>query len=453
MSFDNTSTLQRPALRLWLRLCLLLSLSLNATANDTIQTTSLDEQTYLLALYQHLHRNPEISFQEVTTAKRIARELNTAGFTVTTGIGGHGVVAILKNGAGPTVMLRTDMDGLPVLEQTRMPYASSVTTIDENGDTVPVMHACGHDIHMTTAIGTARWLSNHRDQWQGTLMVIGQPAEERGAGAEAMLADGLFTRFPRPDYNLAFHVAANIPAGDIAFTRGYAMANVDSVDILVKGVGGHGAYPHLAKDPVVLAARIINDLQTLVSRELSPLDPGVITVGSIHGGTKRNVIPDSVKLELTVRSYSDPVRKQLLDGISRIATAEARGYGLPDQLLPEITHADRYTPAVYNTPALTDQLLPILRKTLGKEAVYEVPAVMGGEDFARYGRQQPLIPTHLFKLGSVSTEIFEKAEATHTKLPSLHSPFFAPEPKQSIATGIKAMTAMVMGLMPIKNSD
>jgi amidohydrolase len=402
----------------------------------------------LQSLYQDLHRNPEISFQEVKTSQRLAAEFADAGFTVTSKVGGYGVVAILNNGDGPTVMLRTDMDALPVKELTGKPYASTATTIDEKGNTVPVMHACGHDIHMTIAVGTARWLASHLDEWQGTVMIIAQPAEERGAGAKAMLADGLFKRFPRPNYNLALHVSAGLPTGTIAFTRGYAMANVDSVDILVKGIGGHGAYPHLTKDPVVLAARIISDLQTLVSRELSPLDPGVITVGSIHGGTKRNVIPDSVKLELTVRSYSDEVRRHLLDGIARVAKAEARSYGLPDNLLPEIAYGDYYTPAVYNTPELTEQMLPVLRDALGEKAVLEVPPVMGGEDFARYGREEPRIPSHMFKLGSVPLNIVEQAKVDNASLPSLHSAFFAPEPRQTIATGIIAMTSMVIALLP-----
>ncbi len=431
---------------------LIVSLGLALSLSQaTVKAAENAEITDLLSLYKDLHRNPEISFQEEKTAQRLASEFTDAAFDVTNNVGGHGVVAFLKNGEGPTVMLRTDMDALPVKEQTGKPYASTATTVDEGGNIVSVMHACGHDIHMTTAVGSARWLSTHRDQWQGTVVIIAQPAEERGAGSRAMLADGLFTRFPRPDYNLALHVSADLPAGVIAYTRGYAMANVDSVDILVKGIGGHGAYPHLTKDPVVLAARIISDLQTLVSRELSPLDPGVITVGSIHGGTKRNVISSWVKLELTVRSYSDEVRKQLLDGIARIAQAEARSYGLPDSLLPVITNGDYYTPAMYNTPELTEQMLPVLRKALGEKAVLEVPPVMGGEDFARYGRQEPLIPSHMFKLGSVAPDVLERTRANNSNLPSLHSPFFAPEPKASITTGIKAMTAMVTALLPVSN--
>lgn len=429
-----------------LGLCLQLNVGITNAAEK--ETTEIAELPYLLSLYEDLHRNPEISFQEARTAKRLSKELSDAGFEVTSNVGGHGVVALLKNGEGPTVMLRTDMDALPVKEQTGKAYASTATTIDDTGKTVSLMHACGHDIHMTTAVGTARWLSGHRDQWQGTVLIIAQPAEERGAGARAMLADGLFERFPRPDYNLALHVSAYLPAGTVGYAPGFAMANVDSVDILVKGVGGHGAYPHKTKDPVVLAARIVSDLQTLISRELSPLDPGVITVGSIHGGTKRNVIPDSVKLELTVRSYSDESRQQLLDGITRIVKAEAQGYGLPEDLLPEITNGDYYTPAVYNTPALTERMLPVLREQLGDSAVVKVAPVMGGEDFARYGRQEPLIPSHMFALGSVEPGKIKEAKLEETALPSLHSALFAPEPKQTLETGVKVMTAMVTNLLP-----
>ncbi|MBV1930632.1 MAG: amidohydrolase [Porticoccaceae bacterium] len=420
-----------------------------AAGNGPVEIAELP---YLLSLYEHLHRNPEISFQEARTAKRLSKELSNAGFEVTSNVGGHGVVALLKNGLGPTVMLRTDMDALPVKEQTGKPYASTATTIDDTGKTVSVMHACGHDIHMTTAVGTARWLSSHRDQWQGTVIIIAQPAEERGAGARAMLADGLFERFPRPDYNLALHVSAYLPAGTVGYAPGYAMANVDSVDILVKGVGGHGAYPHKTKDPVVLAARVISELQTLISRELSPLDSGVITVGSIHGGTKRNIIPDSVKLELTVRSYTDETRQQLLTGIARTAEAAARGYGLADDLLPVVTNGNDYTPAVYNTPELTERMLPVLSEVLGDSAVIEIPPVMGGEDFARYGRQEPRIPSHMFMLGSVEPRNFKKAELEKTSLPSLHSALFSPEPKQTLETGVKVMTAMVEELLPVSGN-
>ena len=287
----------------------LLQLTLGAQADTALQSAIREDYPYLESLYVHLHKNPEISFQEEKTGLRMAQELRSLGFTVTENVGGYGVVGVLENGEGPTVLLRTDMDALPVREKTGKPYASTATTVDEHGNTVSVMHACAHDVHMTVFTGAARRLTAMRDQWQGTLVMIAQPAEERGAGARAMLKDGLFERFPRPDYNLGLHVSASFPAGTVVYTKGYVMAAVDSVDITVFGIGGHGAYPHRTKDPVVLSAQIINSLQTLVSRELKPVDAGVVTVGSIHGGTKHNIIPDRVRLQLTVRSYTDEARE------------------------------------------------------------------------------------------------------------------------------------------------
>ncbi|TNE36211.1 MAG: amidohydrolase, partial [Alphaproteobacteria bacterium] len=291
----------------------------------------------LLSFYKDLHQSPELSFEEVETSKKIAAQLEALGFDVTPEVGGLGVVGVFENGEGPTVLIRTDMDALPVEEKTGLSNASQVKGLNQTGDPVSVMHACGHDMHMTVFVGTARRLAALKDQWSGTLVMIGQPAEERGAGAKAMLEDGLFKRFPRPDYNLAFHVSPTLEAGNIGYVPGYGFANVDSVDIEVRGIGGHGAYPHMTKDPVVLASKIVLGLQTIVSREVSPMDPAVVTVGSIHGGTKNNVIPDSVRLQLTVRSYSDEVRQQLIDGIARVAEGEARAYGLPKDLMPIVT--------------------------------------------------------------------------------------------------------------------
>ena len=311
-------------------------------------------QTPLPELYRHLHAHPELSFHEQRTAQRVSRELEALGFDVTTGIGGHGFAAVMRNGEGPTLMLRTDLDALPVREQTGKPYASTVTTTDEHGNTVSVMHACGHDVHMTVLVGTARELVTQRDRWRGTLLLIGQPAEERGAGARAMLADGLFERFPVPDYNLALHTSAGLPAGSIGYTSGYALASVDSVDLTVFGIGGHGAYPHTTRDPVVLAAQIVNALQTLVAREIAPIEPGVVTVGSIHGGSKHNIIPDRVDLQITVRSYSDETRDTLIDGIRRIARGQALAMGLPEDRLPQVTVRDERTRSTYNDPALME---------------------------------------------------------------------------------------------------
>lgn len=412
-----------------------------------MQAAIQDDYPYLESLYIHLHENPEISFQEENTSARMANELRGLGFTVTEKVGGYGVVGVLENGEGPTVLLRTDMDALPVLEKTGKPYASKATTVDGQGKTVNVMHACAHDVNMTVFIGAARRLTSMTDKWQGTLVMIAQPAEEVGAGARAMLKDGLFERFPRPDYNLALHVSASRPAGEVVYTKGYAMANVDSVDITVYGIGGHGAYPHSTKDPVVLSAQIINALQTLVSRELKPIDAGVVTVGSIHGGTKHNVIPDKVELQLTVRSYTDETRNMLLDGIKRIATGQAMTMGLPPDKLPVVTIKDEFTPSVYNNPALADRIADVLRTVLGEEQLIPGEPVMGGEDFAQYGRVEPKIPSLLLWIGGVEAAKYAAAMESGEALPSLHSPFFAPDPQPTIQTGVKVMTTGALELL------
>jgi len=409
--------------------------------------SAMREQAYLLALYEHLHTNPELSFQEQATSARIAQELGDTGFRVTKGVGGFGVVAVLENGSGPTLMLRTDMDALPVEEQTGLPYASTSTAIQDDGTTVPVMHACGHDLHMTVLVGTARRLVAERNTWRGTLLLIAQPAEERGAGARKMLEDGLFERFPRPDYNLALHVSAELPAGFIGYTSGYAMANVDSVDINIRGIGGHGAYPHKTKDPIVLAAQLILQLQTIISREISPLESAVITVGSIHGGSKHNIISDSVRLQLTVRSYSDKTREYLLRRIKEISNGLARTAGLPENLLPEVIIKDEYTPSVFNDPDLTDRVVSVLRSEFGDSSVRAVPPVMAGEDFSRYGRTEPPIPSMLFWLGSVDPDRYSTAISKGENLPALHSPSFAPLPQPTIETGVHAFTALTQALL------
>ncbi len=329
----------------------------------------------LQALYRELHRAPELSNHEAKTAERMAAELRAAGAEVTTGVGGHGVVGVLRNGAGKTLLLRTDLDALPVLEDTGLPYASRVTAHDDEGQVVPVMHACGHDVHMTAWIGAARLLGANKSRWRGTIVFVAQPAEERGTGAARMLAAGLYKRFPRPDHALALHVSAELPAGSVGLTAGYALASVDSVDVTIHGRGGHGAYPHKAIDPVVLAARFVLAVQTLVSRENNPLDPAVVTVGSIHGGSKHNVIPDEVRLKLTVRSYEDRVRRALLAGIRRIAEAEAMAAGAPRK--PEVVVSES-TPSTLNDPTLTERASAVLARTLGKDRVHRPPPVMGG---------------------------------------------------------------------------
>lgn len=398
----------------------------------------------LVALYRDFHAHPELSLKESRSAARIAERFRAAGLEVTEGVGGHGVVGVLENGAGPTVLIRGDMDALPVTEKTGLEYASEVTALRDDGTTTGVMHACGHDVHMTVLVGTVERLARSADEWRGTLVAIAQPAEEIGAGARAMLADGLFRRFPRPDYNLALHVSSDMAAGTLGYTSGYATANVDSVDVIVHGIGGHGAWPSSAKDPVVLAANIVTGLQTLVSRTVHPLDPAVVTVGAIHGGTKRNIIPDRVELSLTVRSYSDEVRSQLIDGIARVAHGEALAFGIPEDLLPEVVTKDDYTPAGYNDPALVERIVEVFETAFGAANIVEKDPTMGGEDFARYGREG--IPSMMFRLGAAPAARVARHEAGEGPLPSLHSPTFFPDPEPTIATGVEAMTLAAQAL-------
>ena len=401
----------------------------------------------LEALYLWLHQNPELSFKEENTAARLASELGALGFSVTAKVGRTGVVATLANGPGPTVLIRADMDALPVREQSGVPYASKVSGINVDGKTQPVMHACGHDVHMTVLIGIATQLVQARDQWRGTLVLIAQPAEEIGAGAKAMLDDGLFTRFPRPDFNLALHVHSNLAAGTVGYVAGAALANVDSVDITVYGVGGHGAYPHASKDPIVLSAQIVTALQTIVSREISPLEPAVVTVGSIHGGHKHNIIPNEVNMQLTLRSYTTAVREQTIAAIKRIVKNLAMAAGVPAELLPVVSVKDEFTPVVYNDPDLAERVAGTLRETLGADQVMNMQPVMGGEDFGRYGRVEPRIPSFIFWLGAVDAARILAAQQSDESLPSLHSPLFVPAYEQTIKTGVSAMTAAARELL------
>ncbi|PKP98969.1 MAG: amidohydrolase [Alphaproteobacteria bacterium HGW-Alphaproteobacteria-13] len=403
----------------------------------------------LMEIYKDFHAHPELSFMEFRSAGILAAEARRLGFEVTEKVGGTGVVAVMKNGPGPVVLLRADMDGLPVTEQTGLPGASKVRVTTPEGVETGVMHACGHDTHMTAWIGAARLMAAHRDKWSGTLVMIGQPAEERGAGARMMLADGLYTRFPRPDYTLAFHDAAQFPAGWIGYTPGHALANVDSVDILVKGVGGHGAYPHTTRDPIVLASRIVSALQTLVAREISPLDSGVVTVGSFHAGAKHNIIPDEARLQLTVRSYTDEVRDHLLDGIARIARGEAIAAGVPEDRMPEVAvDKTEYTPSTFNTPDFTEAMAAHLTTRFGTERVVRMPPVMGGEDFGRFSRDDKEIKSLIFWVGGVPQAEYDAARKEGRSLPSLHSPFWAPDAPAVIATATEALTALAMKLMP-----
>ncbi len=398
--------------------------------------------------YKELHQHPELSFQEGQTAQRVAARLRQTGAEVATGIGGHGVVAVLRNGPGNTVLVRTDLDGLPVTEQTGVAYASVARATNDAGSVVDVMHACGHDVHMTSLLGTARLLQRIRERWHGTVVFIAQPAEERGAGARAMLKDGLFTRFPKPDYCLALHVNAEMPAGSVTAVEGYALANVDSVDITIRGSGGHGAWPHKTRDPVVLAAQTIMALQTIVSRETDPLDSAVVTVGSIHGGTKHNIIPDEVRLQLTVRSFSDATRQRTLESIRRIVRGQALSAGVPEDRLPIVQLEDsEFTPSTYNQPALARRLNAVFRDRLGTNQVPARSPGMGGEDFSEFGRTADRIPICLFWLGAVDPGLVASSQAEGRALPSLHSSRFAPLPEPTIKTGVLAMTAAVLDLL------
>ena len=399
-------------------------------------------------LYRDLHAHPELSLMEEKTAARIAAELRHAGFDVTEKFGsGYGLVGVLKNGPGPTLLVRTDLDGLPVEEETGVSYASKTRVKDLAGREVATMHACGHDIHMTCFVGTARVLATLKARWSGTLIFVGQPAEETGVGARGMLSAGLYRQFPRPDFALALHDSATLPAGSVGTIEGYAMANVDMVDVLVRGVGGHGAYPHTTKDPVVLASRIVLALQTIVSRETRPVDRAVVTVGSIHGGTKHNIIPDEVKLQLKLRSYSDGVRAHTLDALRRICRGEAISAGIPEDRMPVITIVGEGTPAAYNDPALTRRVRDGLVGWLGANNLKPVEAEMAGEDFSQYGRTSEKVPICLFRIGAVAPEKIAENERTGGALPSLHSSKFAPVPEPTIKTGVTAMTAASLELL------
>lgn len=410
-------------------------------------TPNTHQQNALNELYKHLHQNPELSYQEKATSQQLAKELMQLGFSVTENVGGYGVVGIFKNGNGPTVMLRADTDGLPIIEETNKDYASKVTVIDKSGNKVGVMHGCGHDIHMTSFIGTAQQLVEHKGDWQGTLMMVAQPAEEVGGGAKAMLKEGLYTKFAKPDYVVGLHVSASAPAGKVAIAPGYALANVDSVDVIIKGRGGHGAYPHTTIDPVVLASRTVLALQTIASREISPLEPSVITVGSIHGGSKHNIISNQVKLQLTLRSYNPDVRNQQIATIKRITKGIALSAGLSENELPEvIVHESESIPSTYNNPELATRITASIKKAIGEDNTLKAEPVMAGEDFGLFGRTDENVPITIFWLGGVNPSEYESAIKNGTKLPSLHSSKFAPDYPLTIKTGVTAMSQAAVDL-------
>ncbi len=408
-----------------------------------IQEKIQHELESLAALYKHLHTHPELSYEEERTADRMAKELKELGFAVTAKVGGHGVVGVLKNGPGPIVLVRTDMDALPVTEATGLPYASKARTRDQDGKEVGIMHACGHDMHMTCWVGTARTLVHLGKHWNGTLVFIGQPAEEVGGGARRMLQDGLFKRFPRPDYCLGLHCDPRVPFGHVSYAEGLLCANTDTIDITVRGKGGHGSAPHTTVDPIVLAARIILDLQTIVSREVDPTDAAVVTVGAINGGTKHNIIPAEVKLQLTVRTLKDSVRAHVLEAIQRIAKAAAQGARAPEPAIR--VELDNFTPAVYNNPALAKKTAGHFRDILGPDKVHEIGPVMGGEDFGRYGREG--VPIFFYFLGTMAPEQVLAAKKGGPPLPSLHSDLYFPVPEPSIRTGVLTMTSAVLHLL------
>ncbi|MFT3702113.1 MAG: amidohydrolase [Agriterribacter sp.] len=420
---------------------------------SVIQPIIEKEYPSLEQLYKDLHLHPELSFMEEKTSAKLATLLKENGnFTVTEKVGGFGVVAVMKNGEGPVVLIRTDMDALPVKEQTGAAFQSEVIVKNDKGESVPVMHACGHDLHMTVWTGVTRVLSQLKNKWKGTLVFIAQPAEERAGGAKAMLSDGLYTKFPLPDYALALHVNSNVQSGKVGYCGGYAMANIDMIDITVKGKGGHGAMPHQTKDPIVMAAKLIMELQTIVSREISPLDPAVITVGSIHGGSKGNIIPGEVKLELTVRSFKDEVQKKLIDRIKQTCEGVALSSGLETALYPVVTIRDEYTPAVYNDPILAEKIGTTFTALFGKDNVIKLPPEMYSEDFGRYGREKTPVPILMYSLGVVKEADMLASQKGERSLPSIHSSSFFPDTEKSIKTGILSMSSAILSLMNEKQS-
>jgi amidohydrolase len=425
-------------------------------AQQTPQSLADAELPSLLTIYKDLHTHPELSTHEERSAAIVAKELKAAGCEVTDHVGKYdnpgltsfGVIGVMKNGDGPTVAIRTDLDALPVHEETGLPYASTVMTKNDAGLDVSVMHACGHDIHMSTFIGTARALGKLKDKWHGTIIFIGQPAEETVGGARALLKDGLYTRWPKPNYVLGLHDDAEIATGQIGVTEGYCYANVDSVDVTVRGVGGHGAYPHKTKDPIVLAAEMINAWQTIASRENNPVDPIVVTVGSIHGGTKHNIISDEVKMQLTVRTYKQEVRDRVLAAIDRIAKGTATMAGFPEDRMPIVkVEKDQYTPATYNNPELTKRVSATLKSAIGATNVVQKDPTMGGEDFSEYSLPDHSIPAFMFNVGAVDPAKVAESKKTGVPLPSLHSSKFAPVPEPTIRTGMIGMVSSVLELM------
>ena len=418
--------------------------SATAAPNPATEAWIAQHLNPLLDTYRQIHANPELSLYEEKTAELAATALRNAGYQVQTGIGGYGVVGILSNGDGPTVLIRGDMDALPVTETTGLPYASTARAVTPEGLEIGVMHACGHDMHVTNLIGSATLLADLRDQWRGTLVILAQPAEELGKGALNMLNDGLLQRIPMPDYALALHVSSEVPAGTIGYVSGWTAANVDTVKITIHGRGGHGARPNEANDPIVTAAQLVTALQTLVSRRLSPIDAAVVTVGSFHGGSKANIIPERVDLALTVRSYTNEARRTVLDGIRQLTDGICQAFACPKPA--DIWINPDATPAVYNDPALTARAVAVLQQDLGADRVTEIKATLTGEDFGRYTIAGGF-PSLLIRVGTVNLDVWRQAKATNTPLPGLHSSLYAPDPKPTLLTSLRATAAIALDLL------
>ena len=419
-----------------------------AQGSDLSAAIAADYDNKLEALFLDFHRNPELSYKETRTAAIMAEEWRNAGFQVTENVGGTGVVAVMENGAGPTLMLRADMDGLPVKEDSGLSYASTVTQVSIDGQEKPVMHACGHDVHITSLIGAARQLVKMKDQWKGTLVLIAQPAEERIGGARMMMEDGLYTRFPKPDFAVAFHVSSGTATGKLVLDEGISYSSVDTVDIIVHGIGAHGASPHRGKDPIVMGSQIVMALQTIITRDIAPLKPAVITVGSFHAGLKHNIISDKATLQLTVRSDDADTRKKLLAGIKRVSKNVGRMAGMPEDKLPEVIVSKESTPAVYNDAKLTKRIQGVFKSRFGDDIFDNQPRTgMGGEDFAYFVAPNTDVPGVYFAVGGTPQADFDREKAGGPPVPSHHSPFFKIQPRESVTLGTEAMVAATLELL------
>ncbi|MEP2989751.1 MAG: amidohydrolase [Parasphingorhabdus sp.] len=433
-----------------LALAAALAVSQPILAQDNALSTAIatDYDNKLEALFLDFHQNPELSYKETRTAAIMADEWRNAGFDVTENIGGTGVVAVMENGEGPTLMLRADMDGLPVKEDSGLSYASNATQVSIDGQEKPVMHACGHDVHITSLVGAARQLVKMKGQWKGTLVLIAQPAEERIGGARMMMEDGLYTRFPKPDFAVAFHVSSGTPTGKLVLEEGISYSSVDTVDIIVKGIGAHGASPHRGKDPIVMGSQIVMALQTIVTRDIAPLKPAIITVGSFQSGFKHNIISDKAVLQLTVRSDDADTRKKLLAGIKRISENVGRMAGMPEDKLPEVKVSIESTPAVYNDSKLTKRIQGVFKSRFGDDIFDNQPrSGMGGEDFAYFVAPNTDVPGVYFAVGGTPQADFDREKAGGAPVPSHHSPFFKVQPRESITLGTEAMVAATLELL------